>query len=82
MTDNVIRFDKFYRIKRKLPGSRTPDFHREYDAATGFLLLAQSNYLSCSYLTDIASKLPHSALEIIRAILIEMRDEQDNREAQ
>jgi hypothetical protein len=81
MADNVIRFDKFYRIKRKLPGSRTPDFHRGYDAATGFLLLAQANCLSCSDVTDIALKLPRPVLRIVHSMLMELRHAQQDREA-
>jgi hypothetical protein len=80
MSDNVIRFDRFYRIKRKLPGSEHQDFHRAYDAATGFLLLAQANCLSCSDVTDIALKLPRPVLRIVRAMLIELRDAQPERE--
>jgi hypothetical protein len=80
MPDNVIRFDKLYRIKRKLPGSRTPEFHRAYDAATGFLLLAQANCLNCSDVTDIALKLPRPVLRIVRLMLMELRDAQGDRE--
>lgn len=74
MADNVIRFDKFYRIKQTLPGSGRPDFHRAYDAATGFLLLAQANCLSCSDVTDIALKLPRPVLRIVHSMLVELRD--------
>lgn len=80
MGENIIPFDRFHRIKRKLPGPRTPEFQRAYDAATGFLLLGQSNLLSCSELTDIASKLPSSVLCVIRSMLEELRDAQGDRE--
>lgn len=75
MADNIIRFDRFHRIKRKLPGSRTPDFHRAYNAATGFLLLAQANVLSCGELTHIAAKLPQPVLHIVHSMLKELQDD-------
>jgi hypothetical protein len=80
MSDNIIRFDRFYRIKRKLPGSGTPNFHRAYDAAAGFLLLAQSGYLSCPTLTDIAGNFPTSPMSMLRFMLIELRDAEDDRD--
>jgi hypothetical protein len=66
MSDNVIPFDKYHYLKKRLPGYGTPAFGNSYAEARAFPHVAEGRFLSCAQLTHLASKLEPLALRILR----------------
>jgi hypothetical protein len=72
MADNVVRFDRFFRIKGKLPGFGCPGFTEAYAEARAFLYVAEGRFLSRFELTHLASRLSPLALSILREMLLRL----------
>jgi hypothetical protein len=66
MADNIIPFDKFHSIKKRLPGFGTPPFANAYAEARAFVHVAEGKFLSCAQLAHLASKISPFALCILR----------------
>lgn len=73
MADNIIPFDKYHSIKRRLPGFGTPTFADAYVEARAFVHVAEGRFLSCAQLTFLASKLSPYALCLLREMVRELR---------
>jgi hypothetical protein len=69
MASNILPFDKYHHIKKKLPGFRTPPFSNAYAEARAFVHIAEGNFLTCAQITHLASKLSPPALCILREFL-------------
>jgi hypothetical protein len=54
---DIIPFDKFHRIKKRLPGYGTVEFPNAYVEARVLVYVAEGNFLRCSELTHLGSKL-------------------------
>jgi len=71
MADNVVGFDRFFRLKRKLPGFGRPGFTEAYAEARAFLYVAEGRLLSRPELTHLASRLSPLALSIVREMVLQ-----------
>jgi len=70
MADNIIFFDKYHTIKKKLPGFGTAKFENSYAEMRVFVHAAEGNFLTPAELAYVASKLlSPSGLCILRQFL-------------
>lgn len=79
MVDNVIPFDKYHNIKKRLPGFGTAPFSNAYAEARAFVHVAEGKFLSCTQLTHLASKLSPPALCILREMVRELKSRERQR---
>ena len=70
MADNVILFDKYYRIRKRRSVCSANAADANFQAQV-FLQLCEANFLSRTQLTVVASYLPLPALIILKGLLKE-----------
>jgi hypothetical protein len=73
MADNIIPFDKYHNIKKRLPGFGTPPFENAYAEARALLHAAEGNFLKCAQLTHLGSKLSPLASSILREMVKDLQ---------
>jgi hypothetical protein len=73
MADNVVFFDKFHRLKRKLPGFGTTEFQNAYAEARALVHVAEANFLCAAELNHLTSKLSPFALCLVRAMVKQIK---------
>jgi hypothetical protein len=72
MAGNIIPFDKYHNIKKRLPGFGTLPFANAYAEARAFVHAAEGKFLSCAQLTHLASKMSPLALCILQEMVREL----------
>jgi len=72
MAGNVIPFDKYHNIKKRMPGYGTPPFANAYAEARAFVHTAEAKFLTCGQLTHLASKMSPLALCILQEMVREL----------
>jgi hypothetical protein len=72
MSDNIIRFDRFFRIKGNLPGFGHPGFTEPYAEARAFLYVAEGQLFNRFELTHLSSRLSPLAMSILREMLLRL----------
>lgn len=72
MADKIVRFDRFFRVKTKLPGFGLPGFTEAYAEARALLFVAEGQIFTPFELTHLGSKLSPLALSILREILLHL----------
>jgi hypothetical protein len=77
MADNIVPFDKYHNIKKRLPAFGTPPFANAYAEARAFVHVAEGRFLSCAQLTHLASKLSPLALRILQEMIRQLRSNSD-----
>lgn len=70
---DIIPFDKFHRLKRKLPGFGTPGFTNAYAEARAFLHVVEGKFLSHAQLTHLACNMSPLGLRILQVMVRELR---------
>lgn len=71
MPDNVIPFDKHYRIRKRQQVFRAAKASDAYFQALAFLQLCEAGFLPRTQLANVASYLPLPALIVLKGLLKE-----------
>lgn len=75
---DIVRFDKFHRLKRKLPGFGKPGFTNAYAEARAFVHTAEGNFLNPTQLKHLLSKLSPFGLCIVLELVEHMHIRRDS----